>query len=360
MNFNSFLKTIFFSGILTFFSCLGENSWEDLESDYDHVLNVFGLVSLDSLQPSYVGLYSTTDLDEISRIFVGVDTLGWCDCDDDECGWGCEDKEIDGYWILDSLFEPAALIKNASVIITDDNGNNYDFSYVENIAFVDTIYFDTTVVIYGTTIDWDTTIFDTNNLRINLYIDSSGTFNPEPMTTYNLNINAPGYDPVTGSLTTPNSPSIDSLTQLGINADTVIINEPFNIYWDLLQEGKALVTGEVLFGNWWDDSLANDWCGGYFDPFVVDLSDNGLTPYTIYPWICSENLNQGTETRDYIIRITAMDENYYDYFVVGESGEYSNALLNYPTTKGRSVGIQGGFGFFGSIASDRLLLKIAR
>ena len=216
------------------------------------------------------------------------------------------------------------------------------------------------MVIYGTTIDWDTTIFDTNNLRINLYIDSSGTFNPEPMTTYNLNINAPGYDPVTGSLTTPNSPSIDSLTQLGINADTVIINEPFNIYWDLLQEGKALVTGEVLFGNWWDDSLANDWCGGYFDPFVVDLSDNGLTPYTIYPWICSENLNQEVETRDYIIRITAMDENYYDYFVVGESGEYSNALLNYPTTKGRSVGIQGGFGFFGSIASDRLLLKIAR
>ena len=55
-----------------------------------------------------------------------------------------------------------------------------------------------------------------------------------------------------------------------------------------------------------------------------------------------------------------MDENYYDYFVVGEAGEYSNALLNYPTTKGRSVGIQGGFGFFGSIASDRLLLKIAR
>ena len=48
------------------------------------MLNVFGLVSLDSLQPSYVGLYSTTDLDEISRIFVGVDTLGWCDCDDDE------------------------------------------------------------------------------------------------------------------------------------------------------------------------------------------------------------------------------------------------------------------------------------
>tara|TARA_B000000441_G_C21517975_1_gene218785 strand:+ start:225 stop:392 length:168 start_codon:yes stop_codon:yes gene_type:complete len=54
-----------------------------------------------------------------------------------------------------------------------------------------------------------------------------------------------------------------------------------------------------------------------------------------------------------------MDENYYEYFIVGESGEYSNALLNYPTTKGRSIGIEGGFGFFGSIASDGLMLKIS-
>ena len=243
--------------MLTLLSCLGENSWEDLESEYSHVLNVFGLVSLDTLQPSYVGLYSTTDLDEISQIFVGVDTLGWCDCDDDECGWNedCDAKEIEGYWILDSLFEPAALIKNASVMISDNDGNNYDFSYVDNITFVDTVYFDTTFVIYGTTIEFDTTIFDTNNFRINLYIDSSGTFNPEPMTTYTLNINAPGYDPVTGSLTTPNFPSLDSLVQLGSNADTVVINEPFNIYWDLLQDGKGLVTGEVILGNWCEDSL---------------------------------------------------------------------------------------------------------
>ena len=51
---------------------------------------------------------------------------------------------------------------------------------------------------------------------------------------------------------------------------------------------------------------------------------------------------------------------YYDYFVVGESGEYSNALLNYPTTKGRSVGLEGGFGLFGSIASDWKTVKIIR
>ena len=346
--------------MLTFFSCLGENPWEDLESDYDHVLNVFGLVSLDSLQPSYVGLYSTTNLDEVSRIFAGVDTLGWCDCDDDECGLNedCDTKEIDGYWILDSLFEPAALIKNASVTISDDFGNSHDFSFIENISIVDTVYFDTTIIFYGTTINWDTTIYDTNNLRLNLYLDTSGTFYPEPLTDYNLNIVAPGYDPVYGSMTTPMRPKLDSIVQLGFNTDTIIVNEPFDIHWDVLQEGRGIVTGEVMLGNWYEDSSYSSWCGGYFDPFIMDLSDNKLNPYTVFPWICSESITQTTEIRDYLIRLTAMDENYYEYFIVGEAGEYSNALLNYPTTKGRSIGIEGGFGFFGSIASNKMFLKI--
>ena len=58
------------------------------------------------------------------------------------------------------------------------------------------------------------------------------------------------------------------------------------------------------------------------------------------------------------MKLTSMDDNYYEYFIIGETGEYSNAILNSPTTKGRSVGIEGGFGFFGSIASDALRLKI--
>ena len=66
------------------------------------------------------------------------------------------------------------------------------------------------------------------------------------------------------------------------------------------------------------------------------------------------------KVKDYVLRLTSMDNNYYDYFVVGESGEYSNALLNYPTTKGRSVGLEGGFGLFGSIASDWKIVKIIR
>ena len=136
------MKKLSLTIFLTFLSCLGENSWEDLESNYDHVLNVFGLISLDTSQRSYVGLYSTTDLGDTSQIYLGTDTIGWCNCDEEECSWSeqCDTEEIEGYWIIDSLFEPAALVKNASVTITDDNGNAYKFSFIESVIALDAGY----------------------------------------------------------------------------------------------------------------------------------------------------------------------------------------------------------------------------
>ncbi|MBT3946044.1 MAG: hypothetical protein HOF42_06425, partial [Candidatus Marinimicrobia bacterium] len=65
-----------------------------------------------------------------------------------------------------------------------------------------------------------------------------------------------------------------------------------------------------------------------------------------------------SQTADYFIRLTAMDDNYFTYFVKGEIDDYSNFLLNSPTTKGRSIGIVGGFGVFGSIASDGITRTI--
>ena len=91
---------------------------------------------------------------------------------------------------------------------------------------------------------------------------------------------------------------------------------------------------------------------------LLSISQNNQNPSSVYPWICNET-EETFPVRDYFIRLTSMDENYYEYFIVGESGEYSNASLNYPTTKGRSIGIEGGW-FFGSIASDGLMLKISK
>ena len=64
--------------ILNSFGCLSiDTEWEDLESDYDHVLNVLGVINLDPGQTSFIGLYRTTDLDELSQVLVDIDTIGY-------------------------------------------------------------------------------------------------------------------------------------------------------------------------------------------------------------------------------------------------------------------------------------------
>ncbi len=361
MSFNNLYKAICLIIVVNICGCLYPGiEWEDLESDYDHVLNIFGLINLDSGHTSYIGLYRTTDLDEISQIFVGVDSF-YCHCDNDDC-WDCEGED-EGYWIYDSIYEPAALIKDASVKINDDLGNVFDFSFVEYDYFhFDTVLYDTidTIIVdfLGNLIHYDTVLtinIDTTfQYRINYYKDTTGTFDPQPATNYYLNIITEGFDTISGFLTTPQLPSLDSIFQQGRLVDTISVYKPFDLFWRLHPNGMGMVTGEVLWSN---DTLMGDWCGGDFQPFMIDLSDQSSRPYRVLTDFCQETFN-GTITRDYYLRLTAMDDNYHEYFIIGESGEYSNALLNYPTTKGRSVGIEGGFGFFGSIASDGLMLKI--
>ena len=344
MNFKQLYQALSIILALNVLGCITtETEWEDLESDYDHVLNVFGLINLDSDQTSFIGLYRTTDLDEVSQIFIGVDTVGYFEYEDEDKS---EDGE-DGFWVIDSIYEPAAMIKDASIFVNDDQGGSYEFSFVDKVTFIDTIYIDTTFTFYGYTFNWDTTIYDTNDFRINFYVDTTGTFIPQPESNYQLSITAPGFDPVSGSLTTPVIPTIDSLVQRGHAADTIIASEHFDIYWNPQETGNGMITGEVIFEEDGLDSTRDEWCGGFFQS-AVDLSDSS---YAVPGEFCEETTDT-LRPKDYYIRLTAMDDNYYEYFITGEAGEYSNMLLNYPTTKGRSVGIEGGFGFFGSIASD--------
>ena len=60
------------------------------------------------------------------------------------------------------------------------------------------------------------------------------------------------------------------------------------------------------------------------------------------------------------IRLIAMDENYYQYFASEDFRDFSNFLLSSDGTNGQSIGINGGFGVFGSFASQtihRLLIS---
>jgi len=319
------LKSKFFVLILFCFSiqnCLPPpEQWEDIESDYDHVLNVLGIISLDEEVPSFVGLYRTTDLGELSQIYVGSDTVS---------------SEDDFY--EKPIYEPAALIKDAIIQISDGE-TIYDFNFIESEEFYDTTNF----TIGGN----DFQFIDTLDITLNFYKDTLGLFQPQPGVNYTLSIQASGFDPVTGSLTTPNFPELrDTLI-----ADTVVSRSTFEIHWSPEEDTtKGFLSGTVLNERFDYSEEGNDWCRPYFER-IVNLSDS---LYTVPTEFCDESQDAALISEEYFIRLTAMDDNYFKYFIRGEVEDYTNFLIDNPMTKGRSVGIKGGFGVFGAIASDTL------
>ena len=58
--------------ILLLSSCYKSTEWEDVTADYDPVLNVMAIISLDGNIDSFVGVYRTTELTETSMIFTGI------------------------------------------------------------------------------------------------------------------------------------------------------------------------------------------------------------------------------------------------------------------------------------------------
>ena len=221
-------------------SCYQSTEWEDVNSDYDPVLNVIGIISLDENIDSFVGVYRTTELTEISLTFTGiVDTNTWYDYERDTV-----------YTWLDSLYAPAGLIDSAAVTIT--NGV-------------------------------DSTVFNFSD-EYSHY--TSDAFIPMPETTYFLTIEVNGFDPVSGELTTPSVPLLDDL-QI---PDTLSAGSAYEITWSNNQNSaeKGLLTGNLI------DSFVR--CGGEFYE-EVDLKW-GTT--SIYPqWCDFGDISLGDIDNDY-------------------------------------------------------------
>lgn len=296
---------------------------------------------------SFVGVYRTTNLDEKSQIFVRADTLGYEYYENEKEG------EEDGFWIVDSIYVPAALIEDASVIITDEQGNSTNFSFTEfEYINFDTTFYDTSYFEFGgnTFTIIDTLNIDTTfSIRVNIYKDTSGQFMPVPNMNYTLLINAPGYDPVIGSLLTPEFPILED----SLIIDTLSFLNEYEVSWKNSNVEYGLLIEQILIEpniNYF--STLEKWCYGYKSS-IVELSEN---TQIVYPTYCDEHVSN-IEPQTALIKLMAMDENYYDYFIRGASEDYTNITVP-NTTKGRSSGLEGGFGFFGAIASDQILRPI--
>ena len=227
--------------ILLLSSCYKSTEWEDVTADYDPVLNVMGIISLDDNIDSFVGVYRTTELTETSLIFSGiVDTNWWYDYEEDTM-----------YTWLDSLYEPAGFIDSAIVTVSDSQ-KSYRFNFIDKELNTDP---------------------ETNWLldSINVRQYKSEEFKPDPETTYFLTIEVNGFDPVTGELITPSIPHIDS----SLN-DTLPSSSTYSINWVNSQTSAeyGILMGELV------DSYA--YCGGYFYEVVEFSSEE----YTIFPQWC--------------------------------------------------------------------------
>lgn len=304
MTFSKAIKSSLIIFILFFSACEISNDWEVIEADYNPELIVFGLISLDPEVESFVRVYRSLKLSEESEIFTRIDTFIF-------------DNE---FVYLDSIYEPAGLIKDAQVSIVS-NENSIPFNFVPS---------------------------DPYEREANFYLDTIGAFIPQPGTIYSLNVTVPGYPPVKGELLTPEIPIlIDSLIQ-----DTISIKRNYKIVWNKLSKGKGILTGRLgeEKGSKGGDSF-ND-CYPSFDR-IVNLQEGS---YTVSAEICNDRPLE--VALPFKIGLITMDDNYYQYFIRGEDTKYNNFLLGSGTTTGFSVGIDGALGVFGSIASTMTTVLI--
>ena len=175
---------------------------------------------------------------------MGIDVKDLKQNDEEDKDKDEGEKEGSGevFWIIDSIFVPAALIDDAIVILKDELGDSIIFTFVE-FEFIDydTTLYDTSYFEFGgniftmiDTFEIDTTI----SRRVNIYKDTTGQFNPQPNTHYTLSINASGYDAVRGNLLTPDFPIIKNTS-----------------YWTTTTPSWSIVTNfyrfkiQIIF--WW-------------------------------------------------------------------------------------------------------------
>ena len=228
---------------MTLNNCYRSTEWEKINADYNPVLNVIGIISLDSNTESFIGVYRTTDLSELSMKFSGeIDTIQFYDDENDSL-----------VFELDSLYEPAGLIDSAVVIV---------FSELETFNF----------------------IFDSKSRQY-----KNNNFIPLENTKYSLIIDVNGFDLVTGDLMTPITTYLDTLL---IN-DTLVSSNNYTLSWnnDQFIAEYAMLKGEL--------KNSYKYCGGNFSS-LVELSSQ---QFTVYPeWCDPESMTLGDIDNDYGIR----------------------------------------------------------
>ena len=290
----------------TLFGCLSlapELEWEDVTSDHDPVLNVFGLLSADSILTSFVRVHRTLDMEEAADSLTR-DTIG-------------------GNIFIS--YTSRFIIRDAEVIVSNGE-NEFLFEYTD----------------YS---------FDLNGSLSEVYQYQGDDLYPQPGETWTLNVTTPGGLSVTGETIIPPLPQISS-EEL---PDSFQLDQTMEITWQPMADNYQIMNiGNYLGYFGYDDYYGGGFSCGLWQENIIKPEEES---WTYRRDICDESYDQEWDEDLLLLNLMSMDNNYFDYFIKFGEVEFSSSTIG-EGGFGRSFGIDGGIGVFGSVAIDRHWIPI--
>ena len=285
----------------TLFGCLSlapELEWEDVKSDHDPVLNVFGLLSADSILTSFVRVHRTLDMEEAADSLTR-DTIG-------------------GNTFIS--YTSRFIIRDAEVIVSNGE-NEFLFEYTD----------------YS---------FDLNGSLSEVYQYQGDDLYPQPGETWTLNITTPGGLSVTGETIIPPLPQISS-EEL---PDSFQLDQTMDITWQPMADNYQIMNiGNYLGYFGYDDYYGGGFSCGLWQENIIKPEEES---WTYRRDICDESYDQEWDEDLLLLNLMSMDNNYFDFFIRFREVEFSSSTIG-EGGSGRSFGIDGGIGVFGSVVIDR-------
>jgi len=285
----------------TLIGCLSlapDLEWEDVTSNHDPVLNVFGLLSADSILTSFVRVHRTLDMEEAADSLTR-DTIG-------------------GNIFIS--YTSRFIIRDAEVIVSNGE-NEFLFEYTD----------------YS---------FDLNGSLSEVYQYQGDDLYPQPGETWTLNVTTPGGLSVTGETIIPPLPQISS-EEL---PDSFQLDQTMEITWQPMADNYQIMNiGNYLGYFGYDDYYGGGFSCGLWQENIIKPEEES---WTYRRDICDESYYQEWDEDLLLLNLMSMDNNYFDYFIRYGEVEFSSSTIG-EGGSGRSFGIDGGIGVFGSVAIDR-------
>jgi hypothetical protein len=193
--------------------------------------------------------------------------------------------------------------------------------------------------------------FDLNGSLSEVYQYQGDDFYPQPGETWTLNVTTPGGLSVTGETIIPPLPQISN-EEL---PDSFQLDQTMDITWQPMADNYQIMN----IGNYLGYFGYDDYYGGGFSCGL--WQENIITPeeesWTYRRNICDESYDQEWDEDLLLLNLMSMDNNYFDYFIKFREVEFSSSTIG-EGGFGRSFGIDGGIGVFGSVAIDRHWIPI--